>query len=125
MAKLTFTDLIQDIANTKKRRSESCFIKQEKNEKPRDVYLSVCKNIADYYEPYGFKYSASRQHLTLKTKGSEFIYKISFSSSHYNIADENVTITVYANVLSHKFKKRQHESKIERCNQMPSEYIGG
>lgn len=125
MTVFTFNDLIQDIADRKKRLSEKRLSAQENNENPREVYLSVCKNIADYYEQYGFKYSASGQHITLKTKGSEFIYKISFSSSHYNIADENVAIIVYANVLSHKFKKWQSESEIKRFNEIPNEYIAG
>ena len=125
MPEFNFNDLIQDIADRKKRLAEKRFSTQEKNENPREVYLSVCKNIADYYEQYGFKYSASGQHMTLKTKGSEFIYKISFSSSHYNIADEYVAITVSANVLSHKFKKWQSENKIGHFNEVPSEYVGG
>ena len=125
MTEFTFTDILQDIADRKKQLSETRFVSQEKNENPREVYLSVCKSIADYYEPYGFKYSASGQHLTLKTKGSEYVFKISFSSSHYNIADENVAITVMANVISHKFKKWQSENGNGRFNQIPSEYIGG
>ncbi len=125
MAEFNFNDLIQDIADRKKRLSEKRFVTHEKIENPREVYLSVCKSIADYYEQYGFKYSPSGQHMTLKTKGSEFIYRISFSSSHYNIADENVAITVSANVLSHKFKKWQSENKMSLFNKMPSEYIGG
>ena len=95
------------------------------DEKPRDVYLAACEQIASYYEQYGFKYSRSGQYLRLKQKDSEYEFKISFSSSHYNVADTNVAVLVYANVISQKFKKWQSENIIGQFNSNPYEYICG
>jgi Domain of unknown function (DUF4304) len=90
----------------------------------REVYLSVCQTIAAFYEPLGFKYSPSGQHLRLKSKDNEFIFQISFSSSHFNDID-NVKFEVCANVLSHKFKKWQSQNQIGEFNKKPCEYIAG
>jgi hypothetical protein len=95
------------------------------NETTREVYLSVCQTIAAYYEPLGFKYSPSGQHLRLKNKDSEFIFQISFGSSHYNSIGENVKLEVCANVLSHKFKKWQTQNQVGEFNKNPCEYFAG
>jgi hypothetical protein len=53
------------------------------NETTREIYLSTCQTIASFYEPLGFKYYPSGQHLRLKNKDNGFIFQISFGSSHY------------------------------------------
>jgi hypothetical protein len=114
MAEYGFNELVMDIINNRKSFSEYCFNKSKMETKnTREVFLSTCENIANIYIPYGFKYSKSGQHLTLKQKDNEFIYKISFSSSHYNVPGKNVVITVFSNVLSHKYKKWKVENKNE------------
>lgn len=126
MAEFNFNELIKDIAEGKTLSAKSRFTKQERIEIPREVYLSACEDIAAYYAPYGFKYAKSQQHMTLKSKGSEFIFRISFSSSQYNVADEKVVITVSANVISHKFKKWQEENPIIGGDYyFPNEYAAG
>lgn len=126
MPEFSFDDLIKDIIDSKRLAAQMRFSKHEANEVPREVYLSVCKAIADYYAPYGFKYAASQQHMTLKQKGKEYAFRISFSSSHYNVADQNVSLSVCANVISTKYKKWQEEHKdylIDRYS--PNEYVAG
>jgi len=106
LAEYGFNELVMEVANNKKLFASYAFNKnKEINENPREVFLSACEYIASVYYPYGFIYSKSGQHLTLKQKDNEFIYKISFQSSHYNVPGENVKIDVFANVLSHKYKK--------------------
>jgi hypothetical protein len=112
MAGYGFNELVTEIANNKKLFAEYTFNnKAISNENTREIYLSACENIANVYFPYGFKYSKSRQHLTLKQKDTEFIYKISFWSSHYNVPGENIVIAVCANILSHKYKRWKLENK--------------
>lgn len=125
MAEFSFEKLVQDIALHKKISAEHKFGNQISGEKPRDVYLAACEQIAHYYEPFGFKYSKSAQCLRLKQKDSEFEFQISFGSSHYNVADVNVEIKVYASVISRKFKKWQSENAKDEFNAYPSEYICG
>jgi hypothetical protein len=125
MAEFSFNDLVQNIAQNKKMSAEHRFSKQVVDEKPRDVYLTACKRIASYYEPFGFKYSKSSQHLRLIQKDSEFVFQISFGSSHYNVAGVNVEIKVYASVISQKFKKWQSENINGELNSNPNEYICG
>ncbi|MDR1911140.1 MAG: DUF4304 domain-containing protein [Helicobacteraceae bacterium] len=92
-------------------------------QKPREVYLAACEEIANRYEKLGFKYSKSRQHLTLKQKESEFIFRISFQSSHYNSIGY-VALTVHAYVLSNKYQKWQAECGVKRfCEYRFSEGI--
>ncbi|MDR1179190.1 MAG: hypothetical protein LBK44_01690 [Spirochaetales bacterium] len=114
MAEYGFTELVKEIANNKKSFAEYTFNKKQiPHENTREVYLAACEDIANIYIPYGFKYSKSGQHLTLKQKDSEFIYKISFGSSHYNVPGKNISIDVCANVLSHKYKKWKSENRTE------------
>jgi hypothetical protein len=129
MAEYDFNKLVMETANNKKLFAEYAFNKkQTSNENSREIYLSACENIAGVYLPYGFKYSKSGQHLTLKQKDNEFIYKISFHSSHYNIPGVNIAISVFANILSHKYKKWKLENKNElnlKNDVELSEYICG
>ena len=132
MGEYGFNELVLEIANNKKSFAEYAFDKQHiSNENTRDVYLSTCEKIANIYLPYGFKYSKSGPHITLKQKSLEFIYKISFGSSHYNIPEKNVVIDVCANILSQKYKKWKMENKSElkfRTTNWPfelNEYIFG
>jgi hypothetical protein len=129
MAEYGFNDLVDEIANDKKLFAEYTFGKKHVyNENTREIYLSACEKIANVYTPYGFKYSKSGQHLRFKQKSSEFIFQISFSSSRYNIPNENIAIGVCANVLSHGFKKWRTENKIElnvKNDIQINEYIAG
>lgn len=127
MPEFDFDDLIKNIVDSKRLAAQMRFSKHEANEVPREVYLSVCQAIADYYAPYGFKYAKSQQHMTLKQKGSEYAFRISFSSSHYNVADHNVSVTVCANVISTKYKKWQEEHTEYMLDNYysPNEYVAG
>jgi hypothetical protein len=129
MAEYGFNELVKEISDNKKLFTEYTFgEKQISDENTREVYLSACEKIANIYSPYGFKYSKSGQHLTLKQKDNEFIFKISFHSSHYNIPGKNVAIEVFANILSHKYKKWTLDNKIElniNNNTVINEYVCG
>jgi hypothetical protein len=129
MAEYGFNELVMEIANNKRLFAEYVFNKKQiSNENSREIYLSACENIANFYLPYGFKYSKSGQHLTLKQKDNEFIYKISFNSSHYNIPGVNIEISVFANILSHKYKKwkLENKNKLNLKNDVElNEYICG
>jgi len=112
MGEYVFNELVLEIANNKRSFSEYALKKQRvSNESTKEVYFEVCEKIADCYIPYGFKFSKSGPHITLKQKNIEFIYKIAFQSSHYNIPGKNVAIDVFANILSHKYKKWKIENR--------------
>jgi len=112
MAEYGFNELVSEIANNKKAFAEYTFKKQcALNENTKGVYLEVCEKIANCYNPYGFKFSKSGAHITLKQKNIEFIYKLSFQSSHYNVPGKKVVIDVFANILSQKYKKWKIENK--------------
>lgn len=114
MSEYSFNELVKEIANNKKSFADYVFSKNRvSNENTREIYLSACENIANIYTCYGFKYSKSGTHLTLKQKENEFIYKISFRSSHYNVPGVNIIMDVFANVLSHKYKKWKVDNKIQ------------
>ncbi|MDR0541851.1 MAG: hypothetical protein LBH19_06525 [Dysgonamonadaceae bacterium] len=127
MAEYGFKELVMEIADSKKLFAENAFKKAFSNEDTREIYLSACENIANVYLPYGFKYSKSRRHLRLIQKNNEFIYQISFWSGHYNIPGENVALSVFANVLSHKYKnwKLENKNKLNIINGIVNEYICG
>jgi hypothetical protein len=127
MAEYGFKELVIEIADSKKLFAENAFKKTFSNEDTREIYQSACENIANAYLPYGFKYSKSSRHLRLKQKNNEFIYQISFYSSHYNIPGENVALSVFANVLSHKYKnwKLENKNELNIINGIVNEYICG
>ena len=114
MAEYGFNELISEIANNKRSFAEYAFKKQHfSDENTKDVYLDVCEKIASCYAPYGFQFAKSGPHITLKQKDTEFVYKITFQSSHYNIPGKNVVIDVFANILSQRYKKWKIENKSD------------
>jgi hypothetical protein len=88
-------------------------------EKPRDVFLAACAEIARRFEPHGFRYAKSGPHLSRRS--GEFTFELGFASSHYNVAGAHVGLTVYAGVLSNALRKwrlDQHASRDDASNRV-------
>jgi len=67
-------------------------------EKPRELYLAACTEIAESLLPFGFKFARSGPHV--QRKDAEFTYRVSFQSSHKNIPGSYVALWFHANVMS-------------------------
>jgi hypothetical protein len=65
---------------------------------PRDLYLAACAEVAASLSPLGFKFAKSGPHA--QRKDGDFTYRVSFQSSHYNVAGHFVALWIHANVLS-------------------------
>lgn len=88
-------------------------------EKPRDVFLAACAEIARRFEPHGFRYAKSGPHLSRRS--GEFTFEVAFASSHYNVAGGHVGLTVYAGVLSNALRKwrlEHHSSRDDASNRV-------
>ena len=72
-------------------------------EAPREVYEDCCRRIAEAFEPDGYRYSKAAKHFT-RSKG-DFRFRVSFHSSHNNVAGELVVLWIHGNVLSPTLKK--------------------
>ena len=97
-------EVISDVAARKQRVAEVRFGGDAvSGEAPRDVYLAGCRAIADALAPDGFTYAKSSQAMTRKR--GDFAFRISFQSSHHNIAGELVALWIHAVVSSPTLKK--------------------
>lgn len=65
---------------------------------PRDSFLTACTEIAESLSPLGFKFAKSGPRA--QRKAGEFTFRISFQSSHRNVAGHYVALWIHANVLS-------------------------
>jgi len=122
----TFDALVDDVAARKRRAADARFGKatpQPGVPTPREVFLSVCGEIAEHYIPLGFRYAPSGPRLTRKPSGSEFTHRLSFYSSHYNVAGEPVVVDVYAGVSSTRFKKWQADNPLGGLNPEPDDMV--
>jgi len=75
----TFNALVEAIAGQKRRAADVRFGKTTPSPgtpAPRDVYLSVCGEIAEHYIPLGFRYAPSGPRLTRKPDGCEFTHRL-------------------------------------------------
>ncbi len=99
-----FSEVVSDIASRKKRAAEVRFAgAPTSDESPRDVYAAGCRAIADALAAAGFSYAKSGQ--TLTRKSGDLVFRISFFSSHHNIAGELVVLWINAGVASPRMKK--------------------
>jgi hypothetical protein len=74
------------------------------DEKPRDVYLAACAEVASRFDRLGFKYVKSGPRMS-RTKG-EFTFWVTFSSSPWNAAGRSVGLQLStANVWSKRLKQ--------------------
>lgn len=71
-------------------------------EDSRDVYLAACSSISQVLVAHGFRYAKSGPHAS-STRGM-FAYKVSFQSSHNNIAGRHVRLWMHATVRSKELK---------------------
>lgn len=109
----TFHEIVTDIAFRKDRATESRFGREAAHiELPREVYEESCRLIAEALESDGYRYSKSGQHITRSSK--DFKFRISFQSSHNNVASEFVALWIHGNVVSPKLKKWRHENRALR-----------
>lgn len=87
---------------------------------PRELYLAACADIAASLSPLGFKFAKSGPHA--QRKDGEFTYRISFQSSHKNVAGHFVALWIHANVLS----KRLAEWRASQLRTLGSgDYVAG
>lgn len=69
----------------------------------RAAYLAGCQAIAALVGPAGYTYARSGPRLT--RRAGEFVFEISFQSSHHNRADKRVTLWLHALVRSPALKR--------------------
>ena len=119
-------EILSEIADRKERAAEVRFGRANvSGEAPRDVYLAGCRSIADALAPDGFTYAKSSQTATRKHR--DFAFRISFQSSHYNIAGELVALGIFAVVYSPTLKKwgKAHPNlTMERWDRVAGGQIG-
>jgi hypothetical protein len=81
-------------------------------EKPREVFLAACAELARRLEPHEFRYAKSGPHMSRRR--GELTFEVAFASSHYNVAGAHVGLTVYAGVLSNALRKWRLEQQTSR-----------
>ena len=87
---------------------------------PRETYLAACATIAEPLSPLGFRFAKSGPHT--QRKDGNFTYRVSFQSSHRNVADHSVALWIHANVLS----KRLAEWRAAQARTLGSgDYVAG
>ncbi len=69
----------------------------------RATYLAGCQAIAELVSPVGYTYARSGPRLT--RRAGEFVFEISFQSSHHNQTGKNVTLWLHALVRSPALKR--------------------
>ncbi len=86
------------------------FARSETN-KPREVFLAACEEIASRFADQGFFYAPSRRHMT-KRQGM-FTYEISFgSSSKHNMAGVMVKLWIAGLVRSNELKRWRERQPV-------------
>lgn len=90
-------------------------------EKPRQVYLDACEQIAQAFAEDGFLYCKSGPHFT--KRDDHFNYRVSFQSSHLNAAGELVRLWLHASVRSERLK--EWRSKQQRPYRRDDWVAGG
>lgn len=93
------------------------------NEKPRELFLKGCNEIAEVMIPQGFKVTQKGQTVS-KRPNKDITLQIYFQSSHYN-NESSVTIIPYTTVYSKAVKafyikayKNEYRSGIVWANQL-------
>ena len=98
----SFDEVLRSVAEHKAAAAKARFAGTDPTaEKPRDVYLGACEAIAQSLAPDGFHYVKSKQALD-RTVGA-FVHRVSFQSSHNNIAGQSVVMWMHGNVRCKEF----------------------
>lgn len=90
-------------------------------EKPRDVFLAACAELASRFEPRGFRYAKSGPHISRRQ--GEFTEEVAFASSHYNVAGQHVDLTLYAGIRSKELRRWRVEHRPNDDD--PSDHVAG
>lgn len=111
MAKRTFDSLegvFVDVAKRKRDAASQRFRARPTSvESPRDVYLQACAQTAAEFVADGFKYAKTGPHLSKRSP--DFLFRVSFQSSHNNVAGLHVVLWMHANVSSPTLMKWRTE----------------
>jgi len=93
-------------------------------EEPGAVYLAACERIGAALTPEGFRYAKSGPRLT-RTRG-EWTERVSFQSSHSNVAGEQVALWVHAYLENKTLKdwRRRTPSVFRRDGWVAGGQIG-
>jgi len=112
----TFEDVVRSVAERKAAAAKARFAGTDPTaEKPRDVYVAACSEIAHALVPEGFRYLKSKQVLD-RTVGA-FVHRVSFQSSGDNIAGQSVVMWMHANVRCNELATwRSRQSKPLRTD---------
>lgn len=105
----TGSEVLSDLIERKAQWATSRFARRPEGiEKPRDVFLAACTEIAAAIEPKGFRYAKSGPRLTTHRGG--LTCQIKFGSSYYNVAGASVLLDPSIWITSAKFGAwlRQH-----------------
>jgi hypothetical protein len=91
------------------------------DEKPREVFLTACAELARPLEPLGFRYAKSGPHASRRS--GQFTFVVSFASSHRNVAGEYVDLTAFAGVRSRAL--RQWRIASRGTEEFASDFVAG
>ena len=93
----SFEEVLRSVGERKAAAAKARFAGSDPTaEKPRDVYLVACEEIAQALLPHEFRYLKSKQALD-RTVGA-FVHHVSFQSSRNNVAGQSVVMWMHANV---------------------------
>lgn len=95
-------DMIRDVAAHKSRAAHTRSSGKSTKEEPREVFFSSCVAIAKPFEDRGFKFTRTSPHMT--RRAGDWRFTVGFSSSHHNVADEHVALSIGAVVRSPRIK---------------------
>jgi len=118
---MSFGDVILNTAAQKRRAAKARREGSDAGaERPRDVFLESCAQIARALEPEGYKWTKSRQ--SAVRKAGDFLYDVFFQTSSSNIAGQTVIVWIHASVLSPRLKRWRREQLGEED---PSDVVAG
>lgn len=106
----SLNDLKEHIFSNKERKIDTIQILSL--EKPRELYLRTCSEIAKKLEGHGFKYFPSQQKLLLVSSDNKYSLSIKFSSNPDNVANKYVELKGSFSVDSKDLKKYTKENPL-------------
>lgn len=114
-------EIIENNALRKYQAAKARFGKKQFNvEPPRKVYLTACAQIASVFIPLGYKYAKNGPHT--RRQNGDFVFQISFQSSHNNVAGEYIALWIHTHVLSQRLRNwREQQTHAMRS----TDYVAG
>lgn len=89
-------------------------------ERPRDVFLMSCEEIARGLAPFGYAWKKSRK--TAVREAGDFRFEVSFQANRNNVAGQLVAVWIHAVVCSNRLREWRG-THLEEAE--PTDYVGG